>query len=66
MRPPVWIGHVDLKVRSLRDSEDFYLALGLRPVFKNDGVCILELRGGTHLILILDAESPSTDAGFDG
>jgi catechol-2,3-dioxygenase len=65
MRPPVWIGHVDLKVRSLGDSEKFYLSLGLRQVFKNESICILELRGGTHLLLILDVDSPSTDAEFD-
>ena len=65
MRPPVWIGHVDLKVRSLSESEQFYLSIGLRPIFKNETVCILELRGGTHLILILDADAESGDAEFD-
>ncbi len=65
MRPPVWIGHVDLKARSLGESEQFYLQIGLRPIFKNEAVCILELRGGTHLILILDVEVEPADAEFD-
>ena len=65
MRPPVWIGHIDLKVRSLDQSDKFYQALGLRPLFSNDAVCILELRGGTHLILILDENAGASEAAFD-
>ena len=65
MRPPVWIGHVGLKVRSLSEAEQFYLKIGLRSIFKNDAVCILELRGGTHLILGVDVNAESGDAEFD-
>ncbi|HIG42570.1 MAG: VOC family protein [bacterium] len=65
MRPPVWIGHVSLKVHSLSESEQFYLKTGLRLIFKNDAVCILELRGGTHLILGVDANAESGNAEFD-
>ena len=65
MRPPVWIGHVGLKVHSLSNSEEFYMKIGLRLIFKNDAVCILELRGGTHMILSADANAESGDAEFD-
>ena len=65
MRPLIWIGHVTLKVRSIEESEPFYTGLGLRSVFKNDAVLIVELRGGTHLILAEDNAAVPGDADFD-
>ncbi len=66
-RPAVWIGHVALGVADVAESTDFYLSLGLRLIERNAGVGILELRGGTHLIL-LPAKAPvapETPAPFD-
>jgi catechol 2,3-dioxygenase-like lactoylglutathione lyase family enzyme len=50
-RPEVAIGHVVLEVADPRRAAAFYRALGLRPVVERDGMAILELRGGTHLLL---------------
>ncbi|MEM8769092.1 MAG: VOC family protein [Pseudomonadota bacterium] len=50
-RPPVWIGHVALKTPDLDASANFMETVGLRPIFRGDEVVVLELRGGTHLIL---------------
>ena len=50
-RPPVWVGHVSMGTPALAESEAFMLRIGMRPVFRNADVVILELRGGTHLIL---------------
>lgn len=51
--PPVAIGHVRLHCRDVASSKAFYEALGMRdcspPI---DHLAILELRGGTHLLLI--------------
>jgi len=45
------IGHVVLHVASVKTSARFYERLGLRPVWSRDDMAILELRGGTHLLL---------------
>ncbi len=51
-RPPVWIGHALLAVSDIAASKAFFEQLGLRLVEAHDRVAILELRGGTHLILV--------------
>lgn len=65
MRPPVWIGHVELKTAQLAKAEEFYRSIGLRSVFKGDDIAIFELRGGTHLLLIKDDDFAGGDAGID-
>ena len=64
-RPPVWVGHVSMHTRALAESEEFMRALGMRSIVANDNVAILELRGGTHLVLSADAEAAPSDAPFD-
>lgn len=54
-RPAIWIGHVTRRVRDVSKSADFFHALGLRPIMKNEQMAILELRGGTHLLLFQDS-----------
>src|SRR5215213_9813820 len=49
--PPVAIGHVTLSVSDVGPAVDFYRALGLRPILQREELAILELRGGTHLVL---------------
>ena|SRR5215213_924082 len=50
-RPSVAIGHVILHARDVTASAEFYSALGLRLIVKRSELAILELRGGTHLLL---------------
>ena len=63
-KPPVGVGHMSLTVADVGTSNRFYATLGLRIVGKGDDMSILELRGGTHLLLFqrggasADAESP--------
>lgn len=64
-RPPVWIGHVSLRTRDLDGSEKFMTAIGLRPIFRGEDVSVLELRGGTHLVLLPDDAASPVDADFD-
>ena len=61
-RPPVWIGHVTLAVTDLERAAAFWSGLGLRPVERNPHVAVLELRGGTHLVLLPADERPSDDS----
>ena len=63
-RPPLWVGHIVLTVAYLDDSYAFWQSIGLRPVDQSQNVAILELRGGTHLILVPGTPTPG-DAPFD-
>ena len=46
------VAHVVFKVIDLKRSCEFYSNLGIPPFFTDDEVAIIELRGGTHLILL--------------
>ena len=48
----MWIGHVAMTVTDPQRSHDFYVSVGMRPVFIGPDVAITELRGGTHLVLL--------------
>ena len=64
-RPDVWIGHISLAVADARKAADFYESLGMRTVHLTDDVGIMELRGGTHLVLAPGDVEPGREAGFD-
>ena len=66
-RPPLWVGHLMLHVNDVDVSCEYWSALGMRFIASGDGFAVLELRGGTHLVL-LPAESPvepGTPVPFD-
>lgn len=50
-RPPVAIGHVSLPVSDVGMSTKYFVRLGLRSIHESEKFAVLELRGGTHLIL---------------
>jgi hypothetical protein len=64
-RPPVWIGHAVLTVGDLSLSAEFWRTVGLREIERNDHVAVLELRGGTHLVLVPGTPEHDVDAPFD-
>lgn len=64
-RPPVWVGHVSMRTHVLDASHAFMQALGLRPIGRNEDVAVLELRGGTHLVLLRTDEPRAGAAPFD-
>jgi hypothetical protein len=64
-RPDIWLGHCSLKTSDLDGSHDFMIQIGLRPVFKNEEITILELRGGTHLIMSFDESAEGGEAKID-
>lgn len=66
-RPPMAVGHVSLRVRSVAASAAFFRRLGLRHVHRDRDVAIFELRGGTHLLLFPARATigPGRDAAFD-
>jgi catechol 2,3-dioxygenase-like lactoylglutathione lyase family enzyme len=64
-RPPVWIGHAVLPVSDVNRAADFWRELGMREVERNAQVAVLEMRGGTHLVLVPGGEPAEADAPFD-
>ena len=65
LRPPVWIGHVVLETDRLEESAAFMKKIGLRSIVERPQVAVLELRGGTHLVLIAKPAITPGDAPFD-
>jgi catechol 2,3-dioxygenase-like lactoylglutathione lyase family enzyme len=66
-RPPLWVGHVMLAARNVPEARAYWQALGMRFIAEGDGFAVLELRGGTHLVIV-PAEAPiepGTPAPFD-
>jgi catechol-2,3-dioxygenase len=51
------VAHLVFKVADLKSSCDFYSNLGLPPFYIEEKVAIIELRGGTHLVLLSVDES---------
>ena len=56
-RPPVAVGHVRLPATDVAASERWLQSVGLRPIFADDSLAVLELRGGTHVV-VRKAEQP--------
>jgi catechol 2,3-dioxygenase-like lactoylglutathione lyase family enzyme len=69
-RPALWVGHVALATHDIQRSYAFYRDLGLRSLHEpapGSGLVQLEMRGGTHLALVLDpnATTAGRQAPFD-
>ncbi|HXA20464.1 MAG TPA: VOC family protein [Thermoanaerobaculia bacterium] len=65
LRPPVWIGHVVLETDRLAETEQFMRTIGMRSVVQRPEVAVLEMRGGTHLVLTPGKGAPPGEAPFD-
>jgi catechol 2,3-dioxygenase-like lactoylglutathione lyase family enzyme len=64
-RPPVWIGHVAMHTSKVAASSKFMQLIGMRLVAGGDEFAVLEMRGGTHLVLTSDTESRLVKGSFD-
>jgi hypothetical protein len=66
-RPPVAVGHVHLGASDVAAAARWCEEVGLRPIFAASDFAVLELRGGTHLVLRKAEEKPQsgTPAPFD-
>ena len=64
-RPPIWVGHIVMRTSRIADSERFMRGLGMRFFERDGNAVILELRGGTHLILLEEDDAKTSDAAFD-
>ena len=50
-RPPVAVGHIRLQVSEIAPAAEFFESVGMRRIVRSANFAVLELRGGTHLIL---------------
>jgi hypothetical protein len=64
-RPPVWIGHVAMHSPRVSDTKKFMLSIGMREIFSKDDFAVLEMRGGTHLVVTADPDSDLIGSKFD-
>jgi len=64
-RPPVWIGDILMNTPDIPESKKFMIALGMRPIADGDGFAVLELRGGTHLVLLSSDSAQVGPIPFD-
>jgi hypothetical protein len=58
-RPPVAVGHVRLPATDVAAATSWLETVGLRPIFASPELAVLELRGGTHVV-VRQAEQPVT------
>src|ERR1051326_5815537 len=66
-RPPVAVGHVRLPCSDVAEAARWLEEAGLRPIVTREELAVLELRGGTHVV-VRKAEqppAPGTIAPFD-
>lgn len=66
--PVAALGHFVMKVKNIEASYQFYVGLGLRGLDTFPGLAIIELRGGTHLLLFQkdDVESSTLQSSHLG
>jgi hypothetical protein len=50
-RPPVAVGHVRLPATDVAAAARWLETVGLRPIFQDADLAVLEFRGGTHVVV---------------
>jgi hypothetical protein len=63
-RPPVWVGHVYLTVKDVPAAAQWLETVGLRRIVVRDEAAVMEMRGGTHVVVRPGAEAGGV-APFD-
>ncbi len=61
-RPPVAVGHVRLTATDVATAKRWLETVGLRPIFADEDLAVLELRGGTHVVVRKAEQPPPTGA----
>ncbi len=66
-RPPVAIGHIRHPAADVGASVDYLVKLGMRHIHQTEKFAVLELRGGTHVVVARaeGAIEAGTQASFD-
>jgi hypothetical protein len=61
-RPPVAVGHVRLTASDVGAAAHWLETVGLRPIVARDELAVLELRGGTHVVVRRAEQPPAPGA----
>jgi hypothetical protein len=66
-KPPVAVGHVRLPATDVGAAARWLETVGLRPIFQDTDLAVLEFRGGTHVVVRRPEQPPvaGTTAPFD-
>lgn len=64
-RPAVGVAHVVLRTDRMEETARFMRTIGMRAISDGPEVSVYEMRGGTHLVLMLNDEIVAGDASFD-
>lgn len=64
-KPLVGVAHVVLHTDRMAESVHFMRALGMRLLFDGPEISVLEMRGGTHLLLMHSDKVAAGEAPFD-
>jgi len=66
-KPPVAVGHVRLPATDVAAAARWLETVGLRPIFQDADLAVLEFRGGTHVVVRRPEQPPvvGTAAPFD-
>ena len=64
-RPSIWVGHIALHTLKVRESCEFMQQIGMRLIECEDNFALLELRGGTHLVLTTETDWDLLKNSFD-
>jgi hypothetical protein len=64
-RPAVGVAHVVLYTARMAESARFMRTIGMRPIFDGPDVCVYEMRGGTHLVMLKAGNVVAGEASFD-
>ena len=64
-RPTVGVAHVVLQTDRMTETARFMRAIGMRAIFDGPQVSVYEMRGATHLILMLKDNVVAGAAAFD-
>lgn len=61
-RPPVAVGHVFFAATDVAEAARWFESAGLRSIASDDDFAVLELRGGTHLVVTRASRRPRRGA----
>jgi hypothetical protein len=61
----VWIGHQRVTAPDVGQATAFWETVGMRIVHQDPAFAVLELRGGTHVVVVQGTETPPDDVPFD-
>lgn len=64
-RPGVWVGHVVMRAPDVGAADAWMQGVGMRSIVSRDDIAVLELRGGTHLVIQPGPDAAGADIGFD-